>query len=73
MVLQSLLGISVDALDKTVTIVRPRLPEGVNLLTLSGLEVGDCRVDIAFERVRQGLVVAAVSNCSPDLRVSTVW
>lgn len=73
MVLQSLLGISVDALEKTVTIVRPRLPEGVNLLTLSGLEVGGCRVDITFERVRQGLVVAAVSNCSPDLKVSTVW
>jgi glycogen debranching enzyme len=73
MVLQSLLGISVDALEKTVTIVRPRLPEGGNLLTLSGLEVGGCRVDIVFERVRRGLVVVAASNCSPDLKVSTVW
>lgn len=73
LVLQSLLGVSVDAFDRTVTIVRPRLPDGVNRLKLNDLEVGGCQVDLSFERVREGLVVAAASNCSPDLKVATVW
>jgi glycogen debranching enzyme len=72
MMTQSLLGVTIDAFDKTVAIVRPRLPEGVNHLTLRGLEIGGCRVDLAFERVRQGLVVAAAPNCSADLKVVTV-
>lgn len=73
LMLQSLLGVTVDAFEKTVSIVRPRLPEGVGRLTLNGLPIGDCHVDLAFERVRKGLVVAAVSNCSPDVRVATIW
>ena len=73
MMLQALLGITVDAFDKTVTIVRPQLPAGVNRLLVPKLEIGGCTMDLAFERVRDGLVVAAVSNCSPDIKVSTVW
>ncbi len=73
LVLQALLGVSVDAIAKVVTVARPRLPDGVNHLVVPGLEIGGCKVDLAFERVRQGLVVASASNCSPDLRVQTVW
>ncbi len=72
LVLQSLLGVTVDAFDRTVAVVRPRLPDGVNRLTLEGLQIGGCQVDLSFERVRQGLVVAAATNCSPDLKVVTV-
>jgi glycogen debranching enzyme len=73
MVLQALLGVSIDAFERTVTIARPRLPDGVNHLIVPGLEIAGCAVDLRFERVREGFVVAAASNCSPDLKVATVW
>ena len=72
LMLQSLLGVTIDAFDKTVAVVRPRLPDGVGRLTLRGLSLAGCTVDLAFERVREGLVVAAASNCSPDVKVVTV-
>jgi glycogen debranching enzyme len=72
MILQALLGVTVDALALEVTINRPRLPAGVNRLALPRLAVGDCFVDLVFERVRDGLVVAFASECSPQLKVKTL-
>jgi glycogen debranching enzyme len=72
LLLQSLLGVSVDAFAKEVRIEQPRLPAGVNRLALPGIVVGDCHVDLVFERVRDGLVVAFASDCSSDLKVTTV-
>jgi glycogen debranching enzyme len=72
LVLKSLLGIEVDAFGGEIRIVRPRLPAGVNRLSLPNLRVGDCDVDLGFERVREGLVVASATRCPDSLRVTTV-
>ena len=72
LMLQSLLGVSVDAFAGEVRIERPRLPAGVNRLALPGLTVGDCAVDLVFERVRDGLVVASAVRCPTGVRVVTV-
>ena len=72
LMLQSLLGIEVDAFAGEVRITRPRLPAGVNRLFLSRLDVGGCEVDLVFERVREGLVVASATRCPESLRVTTV-
>jgi hypothetical protein len=45
---------------------------GVNRLSLPNLAVGDCEVDLVFERVREGLVVASATRCPAGLRVTTV-
>ncbi|HYE45940.1 MAG TPA: amylo-alpha-1,6-glucosidase [Caulobacter sp.] len=72
MMLQALLGISVDAFAGEVRIERPRLPAGVNRLSLPGLTVGDCAVDLVFERVRDGLVVASAVRCPAGVQVISV-
>jgi glycogen debranching enzyme len=72
LMLQSLLGIEVDAFAGEVRITRPVLPVGVNRLSLPNLAVGDCEVDLVFERVREGLVVASATRCPDSLRVTTV-
>jgi glycogen debranching enzyme len=48
--LWSLLGLSADAPAGTLTVVRPRLPPGVNDLALDALVVGEARVDLRFRR-----------------------
>jgi glycogen debranching enzyme len=69
MVLQALLGIQVDAIAGEVRVTKPRLPDGVTSLMLTGLEVGGCSVDLNFETVRGSLVMVAASNCGDGLRV----
>ncbi len=70
--LVSLLGLEPDALDNCLRIVAPRLPLGLDRLSLAGVRVGQAIVDLNFLRasadnvavtwtVRQGpLVVQSV-------------
>ena len=44
----------------------------MNRLNLPKLDVGGCEVDLVFERVREGLVVASATRCPESLRVTTV-
>ncbi len=69
MVLQALLGIHVDAIAREVRVIKPRLPDGVTSLTLTGLEVAGCTVDLNFETVRGSLVMVAASNCGEGIKV----
>ncbi len=51
MLLQAALGIRIDGGRKEVHIERPLLPEGVELLRVRQLPVGDARIDIEFHRL----------------------
>jgi glycogen debranching enzyme len=44
------LGLSPDALDKRLRIIRPSLPRWLERVEVTGLEIGDSRVDLQFER-----------------------
>ena len=55
--LQASLGVSIDALTRTVTVDAPALPAGIERLTVSRLQVGDATVDLAFERLGDQVVV----------------
>ncbi len=57
LMLQASLGVSIDALAKTVTIDAPTLPAGIERLTVSQLQVGDAVLDLAFERLGDQVVV----------------
>ncbi len=56
LMLQASLGVSIDAFARTVRITDPTLPIGVDRLTVTDLQVGEARVDIAFERVGDQVV-----------------
>lgn len=57
LMLQAALGVTVDAVEGVVQIDDPVLPVGIDRLNVSGLQVGDGRVDIAFQQMGGHTVV----------------
>jgi glycogen debranching enzyme len=52
------LGLSPDALEKRLAIVRPSLPRWLNRVKLTGLALGDARIDLVFERAGKHVTLA---------------
>jgi len=50
LLLQSLLGLSINAQQRQIRFVRSALPEGVNQIWIRNLRVGDAVVDLSIER-----------------------
>jgi glycogen debranching enzyme len=46
----TLLGLTPNAFEKSLRIIRPRLPEFVNELTVRSLRIGDAFADVRFQR-----------------------
>ncbi|WP_424140535.1 glycogen debranching N-terminal domain-containing protein [Roseomonas chloroacetimidivorans] len=59
MLLQACLGLKVDGWRGEIQIDRPRLPSGVNRLSLRRLVVGQEQVDLTFERMGERVVAFA--------------
>jgi len=57
LMLQSALGVSIDAVAGTVDIDDPVLPAGIDRLNVTNLQVGDGVVDLAFQQVGNNTVV----------------
>ncbi|MCC2688026.1 MAG: Amylo-alpha,6-glucosidase, partial [Rhizobiaceae bacterium] len=51
MLMQSCLGLDIDGFGQEIRVTRPRLPIGIDHLTIRHLRVGDARVDISFQRL----------------------
>jgi hypothetical protein len=63
LIVQALLGLRVDALNERI-IMRPTLPQDVNLLRMTNLRVGEHRV--AFEvRRENGAIKVDVTRAAP--------
>ncbi|HVB89038.1 MAG TPA: amylo-alpha-1,6-glucosidase, partial [Beijerinckiaceae bacterium] len=56
MVLQACLGIRIDGFRGEVHIERPRLPIGIDQLTIKSIVVGSQQIDMTFHRVGAGVV-----------------
>jgi glycogen debranching enzyme len=52
------LGLSPDALENRLAIVRPSLPRWLNRVELSGLALGNARIDLVFERAGEHVTLA---------------
>jgi glycogen debranching enzyme len=50
LLLQACLGVRVDAVSRSISFSRGMLPESIDWLQLSSVEVGDARVDLRLER-----------------------
>ncbi|HUQ11117.1 MAG TPA: glycogen debranching N-terminal domain-containing protein [Steroidobacteraceae bacterium] len=50
LMLQSVLGIAIDALDRQIVLAHPVLPDGLNEITVRGLSVGEASVDFTVRR-----------------------
>jgi glycogen debranching enzyme len=66
------LGLVPDAFERSLTIVRPVLPRQISRLALTGLRVGDARVDLLFERVAGRRGTVALTDVQVDGRLRVV-
>lgn len=68
MLMQACLGVSIDGRRGLIHVRQPRLPEGIDRLTVHSLEVGGARVHLRFERI--GSRVVAFRDGRPgDVRI----
>jgi glycogen debranching enzyme len=67
--LETLLGFEPDAFNKRLRVVEPVLPEFVRMVCLRGVQVGNARVDLRFERPPRGKVTVDVLNVDGELDV----
>jgi len=52
------LGLSPDALNRRLRVVRPSLPRWLERVEVSGLELGDATIDLRFERAGEHVTLA---------------
>ncbi len=71
MALQACLGISINGWRRQVQITRPALPYGINNLSLRDLRVGDSRINLVFQRVRERVVVFSEDNDDENVSIRT--
>jgi glycogen debranching enzyme len=55
--LQTLLGVSAEAFDRRLRVVRPILPEVAHHVIVRGIRVGDASADLRFQRTSHGVAV----------------
>ena len=56
MMMQACLGIRVDGWKREITVERPRLPIGIDNLSIRHIAVGEAKVDVIFERIGDRVV-----------------
>lgn len=59
MMLQACIGLRIDGWNRQLHIHRPRLPSGIDRLTISHLPVCGSHIDLVFERMGDNVVTAA--------------
>jgi glycogen debranching enzyme len=71
MLLQSCLGLTIDAPAKRVSVRRARLPEGLDRVTIERLTIGEGSIDFQFERRREDVSVTVLRR-DLDIEVNVV-
>ncbi|OWJ65684.1 amylo-alpha-1,6-glucosidase [Inquilinus limosus] len=69
MMLQGCLGLRVDGLRSRITVDRPRLPIGIESLTVEALPVGPHRVTLGFQRIGDRVVVSPQGTRPPEVDI----
>ena len=69
MMLQACLGLTVNGAAGEIEIHDPRLPIGIDQLSIEGLRVGEAKTDLLFERSGRQVRVKARGQTSIPLRV----
>jgi len=67
--LEAVLGLVPEAFERRLRIVRPTLPGTVDELHIQGMKVGQARVDLQYERTRDGTVGVRVLKVDGALDV----
>jgi len=70
MMLQACLGIRIDGFSGEIHVDRPRLPIGIDSLVLRDLEIGECKVQLSFERLGKHVVVTSSGSESENVAIT---
>lgn len=66
MLLQAMLGIRINGIDKTLTVDNPKLPAWLDKLAIHGIGIGASKVSLQFARQGEKTSVAVIEQ-SPDI------
>jgi glycogen debranching enzyme len=66
---ETFLGLTPDAFNKRLKIIKPFLPDFINQVELRHLRVGRSTVDLRYERKRDGSLEVQVGQATGDLKV----
>lgn len=69
MTLQACLGLKIDGARNRIRIDRPRLPIGIETLTVEALPVGERQVTLTFRRIGDQVVVSPSSTRPPEVEI----
>ena len=69
MTLQACLGLKIDGARNRIRIDRPRLPNGIETLTVEALPVGERQVTLTFRRIGDQVVVSPGSTRPPEVEI----
>jgi hypothetical protein len=67
--MEAMLGLSPEAFDKRLRVVRPLLPHFVNHMELRDLAVGGAHVSLRFERTSEDTTAVTVLDSDGELEV----
>ncbi len=71
MTLQACLGVTIDGWRKEIHIEHPQLPPGINNIVFRRLQVGDAKVNLVFQRVRDRVTVFTEGENSQEVQILT--
>ncbi|WP_211230590.1 amylo-alpha-1,6-glucosidase [Inquilinus limosus] len=69
MTLQACLGLKIDGARNRIRIDRPRLPIGIETLTVEALPIGERQVTLTFQRIGDQVVVSPSSTRPPEVEI----
>jgi glycogen debranching enzyme len=69
LLLQSCLGLSIDAARREVRVVRPKLPTGVDYLAVDRLDVAGARVNLVFQLLDGATIVSPGHGSDPSVSI----
>jgi len=69
MMLQACLGLKIDGTRNRITVDRPRLPIGIETLTVEALPIGSHEVTLTFQRTGDQVVVSPRGTRPPEVEI----
>jgi glycogen debranching enzyme len=69
LMLQSCLGLSVDAAKREIRVVHPMLPHGIDNLCIEHMDVGGCVANLVFQQVEGQTIVSPSHGSDPDISI----
>jgi len=69
MMLQACVGVTIDGPGRIIRVAEPRLPKGVDRLTIDGLQIGEAKVDLIVQRLSGRIAVLPGPHADPAISI----